>query len=551
MNKALIRRMFSGLFAVSLSVSALTLTAYADEVTPLTPEDQEVTTFDDGILTYTIIDDSKFVEITGCEATATHVNIMPKIDGYTVTAIAEGAFAGCSAMQSITIPKNSEITSIGNYAFADCSSLKSVDIPDTITEIPAGAFAYCTSLETVTLSDNITYIGNEAFRECSSLTEIKLPDSLEATGGYVFYMCSSLENITFPENLVSMDAYSFTGCVKLNGLTIPAALEDLGDAPFLGCMALTDITVDEANISYTVKDGILFSKDETVLYFYPPSRTDNSYTVPENVIDIYDGAFFQCQNLEAVILPNGLLTIGGGAFDFCSSLKSVTIPESVVNIMSTAFADCTSLESVTFAGADNETEGEGAELAIGDHAFYACESLPEVVLPKRVSYIGEYAFGVTDITDASGNPIPSSVDGFMLKGFEAAEKYARDCELNVGFSPRHFPWKKVVFWTVAAAVLIVIVFFAAKIVKKNMMTPEEKEALRQAKEEARKAAEAEAKEDADDGYKSILGDDESEHEETDEEREAREAAEMNRFRSAAPSVLHHRGHSHGDNSDNV
>ena len=60
---------------------------------------------------------------------------------------------------------------------------------------------------------------------------------------------------------------------------------------------------------FTVRDGVLFSKDETVLYFYPPSRTDNSYTVPENVIDIYDGAFFQCQNLEAVILPNGLLRV--------------------------------------------------------------------------------------------------------------------------------------------------------------------------------------------------------------------------------------------------
>ncbi|MBQ8724128.1 MAG: leucine-rich repeat domain-containing protein, partial [Oscillospiraceae bacterium] len=249
----------------------------------------------------------------------------------------------------------------------------------------------------------------------------------------------------------------------------------------------------------------------------------------------------RCENLEAVILPDGLLAIGAGAFDYCSSLRSVTIPESVVNIMSTAFSDCTALESVVFAGADNETEGDGEALSIGDHAFYVCDSLPEVILPKRVSYIGDYAFGVTEIIDSTGNAIPASVDGFMLKGFDAAEKYAKECDIDVGFSPRHFPWKTVVFWTVAAAVLIVIVFFAARIVKKNMMTPEEKEALRQAKEEAAKAAEEEALEEADDGYKSILGDDEEE--ETEEQREAKEIDEMNRFRSAAPSILHHRGHS--------
>lgn len=66
MNKSLMRRIFSGLCAAAVSASAFAVTAYAAENAALTPEDQKVTTFDDGILTYTIIDDSKFVEITGC-----------------------------------------------------------------------------------------------------------------------------------------------------------------------------------------------------------------------------------------------------------------------------------------------------------------------------------------------------------------------------------------------------------------------------------------------------------------------------------------------------
>ncbi len=543
MKKTLLSRTLMGLASLAVLSASASFSVFADNSTPEDTSDSS--TFTDGILTYNIIEDTRFVEITACDASATNVNVMAEMDGYTISSIADGAFAGCTKMQSITLPQNGDLTTIGAYAFAECTALKKVTLPNTLTEIPVGMFAYCTSLEEVTFGDKITAIGDEAFRECTALKEITLPESVTTMGGYVFRMCSALENVTLSESLTSMGAYSFMGCTSLTSFHIPMALEDAGDAPFLACMNLTDITVDENNPSYTVKDGLLFSKDETVLYFYPPSRPDTSFTVPEGVIDIYDGAFFQCTNLESVTLPSTLLAIGSSAFDYCVSLKSVTIPQSVVHIMNAAFADCYSLESVIFEGAENEDGGEGEDLAIEAQAFYVCESLSEVVLPKRVSGIGEYAFGVTEITDASGNPVSTAIDGFALYGYDAAEKYAKSCDLKIGFSPRSFPWKTVVFWVVSAGVLIAIVFFAVRIVKKNMMTPEEKEALRQAKAEMK----AESPEDtpADNDYKSILGDDDSEeekkpHEETEEEKAEREAEELRRFRGTSQGLTHFRGH---------
>lgn len=536
MKKNAMRRILAGVGAAFLAVNMAAVPVFASDGLGITPEESDVTTFDDGILTYTVIDDSRFVEITSCISTATHVNVLPELDGYTISSIAEGAFAGCTELQSVTLPNNDSITSVGAYTFAECTSLEHITLPDSLTEIPVGMFAYCSSLEEVTFGDSVTSIGDEAFRGCTSLKEANLPETLTEMGGFVYYMCSSLESVNIPEGLTALGSYSFTGCISLTEFHIPSTLEYLGESPFLGCMGLTDLTVEEGHPTYKLVDGILYSTDETILYFYPPAREDTTFTVPAGVIDIYDGAFFQCTNLQYVELPEGLLTIGAGAFDYCTGLTAAVIPESVTNIMSTAFADCTALERVTFAGADNETDGEGEALVIQDHAFYACDNLKEVVLPKRVSEIGEYAFGCTEIEDASGNAIPTAVEGFMLRGFESAEDYISECDLSVGFSPRHFPWKTVVFWVLAAAVLIVIIFFAVKLVKKNMMTPEEKEALRQAKEEQKRAAEeAEAEAEPDDGYESILGGDEPE--------ESMDDDTVNRFRGAAPSILHQRGHS--------
>ncbi len=544
MKKPAIFRLFAGLCAAAAIAVSSAVPVFADLASGDIASADEVTSFDDGILTYSVIDDSRFVEITACVTTASHVNVRAEIDGFTVTGIADGAFAGCTQLQSLTLPTSGELTSIGQYAFAECTSLKSIKLPSSVTEIPIGAFYYCTSLEQVTIGDSVTYIGDEAFRECSSLTSIELPETLTSMGAYTFYMCSSLSEINVPESLTSMGGYNFMGCISLESFNVPATLEDMGDAPFLGCSSMKELTVDENHPTYKIVDNVLYSRDGTILYYYMPSLTADSFTVPEGIVDIYDGAFFQCTALEAVILPSTLTTIGSSAFEYCSSLQSITIPKSVTQIMNASFADCDSLSTVVFEGADDENDGEGESLVIGDQAFFVCESLMEVTLPKRVTAIGENAFGVTEIEDSSGNPIPTAVEGFMLRGFDSAEEYIKSCKdngLSVGFSPRSFPWKKVVFWVIAAGVLIVIVYFAVRLVKNNMMTPEEKEALRQAKAERQSAEDAEE----DDGYKSILADDDEQEctqPETEEEKAAREAEELKRFRGAANTMTHFKGH---------
>ena len=82
-------------------------------------------------------------------------------------------------------------------------------------------------------------------------------------------------------------------------------------------------------------------------------------------------------------IPQGITAIGNSAFFCCDSLISVAIPDSVISIRDSAFSCCKSLTSITIP--DSVT-------FIGDSAFDFCESLTSVSIPDSVTFIGDNAF---------------------------------------------------------------------------------------------------------------------------------------------------------------
>lgn len=144
--------------------------------------------FEEGIFSYTILDDGKSVQVSG---------------------LVEGA----TAPENLTIPSSVEhggttyvVKYIGGYAFSYpskvSSNTKNVTIPGTIVEIKEYAFANCGMLETVEVEGNgLKFIGDYAFYYIP-LKEITLPASIEYIGASAFENCIN-ESLTVYCNAVN------------------------------------------------------------------------------------------------------------------------------------------------------------------------------------------------------------------------------------------------------------------------------------------------------------------------------------------------------------
>ena len=282
--------------------------------------------------TYTVNDGK--ATITGLrDKTVTVAEIPETIDGYTVTAIADNAFAFEKEITKVVIPDT--VTTIGANAFLNCWGLSEVKLGNAVASIGDDAFGFAKALKTIDIPDSVKTIGAEAFAR-GALTEISIGKDVAA----------------------------------------------IGDSAFLDCESLKAINVAAGNAVYSSKDGVLFDKSGETLIQYPSAKEGTVYVVPDGVKTIGVKAFYQNAILEKVELSNSVISIEKAAFSY-SQIKNITLGNSLESIAEAAFERCTNLENVTFPGTLK---------TIGKAAFYLCTSITEVVIPDSVTTIGKSAF---------------------------------------------------------------------------------------------------------------------------------------------------------------
>ena len=244
---------------------------------------------------------------------------------------------------------------------------------------------YWTDIQAVVIGEGITRIGNNAFTYCGSLTDVSLPKTLRNIGEYAFYGCSSMTSVTIPQGVTSIENGAFEWCC-LYDITIPSSVINLGNLVFVGNY-LSSINVAAGNNIYSSVDGILFNKAKTNLLVFPQAR-NGSYTIPSGVETISTGAFSYCFVTE-IILPDTVKYIDSFAFWECETLQKITIPKSVMTIGNDVFYACEDLTIYCFENSVAQTYAED-----NNNAYILIDPLyaPDILVPSALKTIEAEAF---------------------------------------------------------------------------------------------------------------------------------------------------------------
>ena len=126
-----------------------------------------------------------------------------------VTTIGTYAFSSCESLRSIALPAS--VTVIEEHAFSG-SGLYSFIVPPYVTEVANGTFAYCKDLSSITFQQdqNLTEIGPYAFSDCTSLWEIKIPEGVTTIREFAFQRCFALDSIIIPSTVTYIEAGAFS-----------------------------------------------------------------------------------------------------------------------------------------------------------------------------------------------------------------------------------------------------------------------------------------------------------------------------------------------------
>ena len=342
-----------------------------------------------------------------------------------ITAIPDSAFLACNNLTSIDIPDG--IQSIGSNAFNGCNAIEEISIPKSITSIGSKAFSGCTGRATINcrIDDN----WNDGWFRGAGFSEVIIDNNITSIGCYAFYDCNNLTKVTIGERVERIRYDAFAQCDNLKEVTIPISVKYIESSAFDYCTNLDTAYYggtesDWWTISFSSRGsnpvhhgGDLYIKGEAVKSMTAPSAITTlgyqlsgisfesvtlhnditeitneafrdcdalkSVTIPDKVAEIKSNTFYGCDALERVVLGKRVTTVGESAFRECQSLKSVYFPESLTVINNYAFYNCISLEETIF----------GSNLSsIGRDAFSECHSNTKVILPATITNISNYAF---------------------------------------------------------------------------------------------------------------------------------------------------------------
>ena len=328
--------------------------------------------------------------------------------------IADEAFLNCGWLTDVSLPEG--LLAVGARAFAGCGSLPFAEVFTNVSRIGADAFPaattiYCkadayaknwaaangrscyTLIETGNCGnkgDNVKYrlysdgmiildgAGKMADFEgyegadaapwmnnhYDSIRAAAIKKGVSSIGNSLFYNCQHLSSVIIPDSVTSIGRSSFCWNYSLSDLVIPNSVTSIGDDAFAFCSALTELII------------------------------------PDSVVTIYANALSYCTALKRLEFGKGLVSFGqcyngGGSttFAYCSALESITVSPENPTYFSSGNCMIEKESKTLVLGCKNSViPTDGSVTHIGDHAFYGCSELNNIIIPSFVETIESCAF---------------------------------------------------------------------------------------------------------------------------------------------------------------
>lgn len=290
------------------------------------------------------------------------------------------------------------------------NNLVTINIPSTVQVIYSSCFRSFKMLKNVNFPNgsSLSYIGSQAFEFCVGLETFAMPASLTNLGASPFYGCQNMKRLTF--NDVAQIATERANVIA-GGETYST---EWHTSPVSGSQQV-EYVVPAANPYYKLQNGLLMSKDGTIVYGVSGSLHNASVTVPSGVKTVGKFAFYGYDGLAHLALPASLTRIEEYAFGE-SGLQELAIPDSVTYVGGHIAENCTRLRSVVIGNGVTELGNDA-----GYGCFYNCTGLTSLTLGNKVQVIANSCFAQTALTQVY---LPASVKELDYGAFGNCDKLA-------------------------------------------------------------------------------------------------------------------------------
>ena len=292
---------------------------------------------------------------------------------------------------SVTLP--SSITSIGDGAFSGCTSLETIEIPETVESMKISSFTGTKWLENNLVDGKYLIVNNIMYDAQDWDDDVVIPDGVKEIKIDFLNSSKSIHSISFPASVEKIHVW------KPN--------------------ILYEIFVSSNNKNYSSYDGCLYSKDKKTLYWCPTLK--EKVSVHPETTQIAYNAFSYCDKLESIDIKK-TTHLEEGTFFGCSELTTITVPDNFEGMQGIVFYGCNKFTTIKLSGnsgkdiiykgclynkdktklimvpvakTDFQIEDSVVEIGCGAAAYNKTQDI--VTIPKSVNTIRGLAFVISKI----------------------------------------------------------------------------------------------------------------------------------------------------------